>query len=210
MSKGNSPPKTIVLELRERSGTNAGSTPASNGDFTVNLAKPVTMAAGDQLALKSVFVDSVQTSQGDVVLIKDVPVSIVSGLYSCNFQTTDKQYNRGEASNAAQPDCKNYVHCRTQGQATNAKAMMSLTFHAITTNPFSKAGADAWGNIHVGFDYTPLGGTLRPTHQPIHRFHPRTQRWRPQKLHPGLGRCTGRVSDHIRREQHRRLDSNDG
>lgn len=160
MSKGNSPPKTIVLELRERSGTNAGSSSASNGDFTVNLAKPVTMEAGDQLALKSVFVDSVQTSQGDVVLMKDVPASIVSGLYSCNFQTTDKQYNRGEASNAVQPDCKNYVHCRTQGQATNAKAMMSLTFHAITTNPFSKAGADAWGNIHVSFDYTPLGGTL--------------------------------------------------
>jgi len=47
MRKGNSQPKTIVLELTERYGTNAGRTPASNGDFTVNLAKPVTMAAGD-------------------------------------------------------------------------------------------------------------------------------------------------------------------
>lgn len=157
MNKGNgAPPRTIVLELREREGVNERST-HQNGNYEVKLNKPVMLENGDQLTLKSAFVDSVQTSAGNLILQEDVPVEITSGLYTHNYYTTDKVYNRGIGAQppATQPDGQSYVLCRnSNAPPTNTLVMDSLKFHAI-----GSLFGD-WGDVDVSFKYAPLGGTL--------------------------------------------------
>ena len=58
--------ETTIIKLRE----SEASVQNSNADFKITLDKPILMKEGDQLAIKSVFLDTI-TSNGDLIEIDD-------------------------------------------------------------------------------------------------------------------------------------------
>ena len=70
-----------VLELKE----NANFKPDGyqNGEFNVSLKQSVTLNEGDSVMIRNVFIDTVASSGGMIVIDKDTPVSVME-LWECD------------------------------------------------------------------------------------------------------------------------------
>lgn len=69
---------TTILELRQRDAPNYLGTP---GDWETTLAKPIVIEDGDQIAMKSCFLDTQAQSNDRIVIQNPVKVEISNGFY---------------------------------------------------------------------------------------------------------------------------------
>ncbi len=80
---------TTILELRQRDAPESLDTP---GDWETTLAKPIVIEEGDQIAMKSCFLDTQAQSQDRIVIQNPVKVEISNGFY-INMVRPDAQEN---------------------------------------------------------------------------------------------------------------------
>lgn len=93
MDKKNAPmiPETIVVELKEE---NRNAISNSTGDFTVTLDEPILIEEGDQVSIKSVFIDSNVPEEGLIELAPEKEgdkfreCSITTGFYMMNVPSS--------------------------------------------------------------------------------------------------------------------------
>ncbi len=80
---------TTILELRQRDAPESLDTP---GDWETTLAKPIVIEEGDQIAMKSCFLDTQAQSQDRIVIQNPIKVEISNGFY-INMVRPDAQEN---------------------------------------------------------------------------------------------------------------------
>lgn len=95
--------RSIIVELAEQA---PNSIRLSNGDYSVRLPEPIMIEKGDQVSLKSAFIDNVSAGSGDINVIPDeaggseTTVSLNFGYYAVDWGNSTK--NEG-ASRAFKP-----------------------------------------------------------------------------------------------------------
>ena len=87
--------KSVILELRqEDSNINPllldGKT--QNGDYEIMLDNPVMLEEGDQVQVKSVYLDTAQSGSGTIHIQNDTPCTLTFALYQQNYNI-DQGYN---------------------------------------------------------------------------------------------------------------------
>ena len=87
--------KTTILELRQLE--NIEQTPVladgtmQNGLWTNTLDVPIVIEAGDQISVKSCYLDTAASSSGFIEVENDIPVSMSAAMYLTNYDK-DQQY----------------------------------------------------------------------------------------------------------------------
>jgi len=161
---------STIIQLRQddsifRSKQNPDGTPVSsmeNGDFECNI-NPVLIEEGDVLQMKSCFLDTIETSEGKIIIEEDEEdFVIIFYQYILNNDLTDKEFNEGKTLKTPQPDGKHYFICNTNPNATNSRV---LTTFGVQTLPNQ---CSQFGNVVLVVSYTPAGQT---TKEPRHTFN---------------------------------------
>ena len=80
--------KSIILELRQEDSNIKpllldGKT--QNGDYEVNLDNPVLLEDGDQVQVKSVYLDTAQSGSGTIHLQNDTACTLTCAYYQQNY-----------------------------------------------------------------------------------------------------------------------------
>lgn len=101
-----------IIQLSEKNSISNKNSLTPNGDFEITLRDKVEIRDGDRVDLKSVFIDSVQASEGKITVEEDVNGYVEVVPYIYNWQTADKDYNNNGVGDATtlenQPDGKHY------------------------------------------------------------------------------------------------------
>jgi len=101
-----------IIQLSEKNSVSNQNSLTPNGDFEITLRDKVEVRDGDRVDLKSVFVDSVQASEGKITIDEDVSGFVEVVPYIYNWNTTEKDYNNNGVGDATtlenQPDGKHY------------------------------------------------------------------------------------------------------
>ena len=85
--------RSIIVELAEQA---PNSIRLANGDYSVRLPEPIMIEKGDQVSLKSAFIDNVSAGSGDINVIPDVAkgsqttVSLKFGYYAVDWGSSNK------------------------------------------------------------------------------------------------------------------------
>ena len=99
-----------IIELRESDAhiNNAA------GDYQVALKDPIPLYPGDQLEIKSAYIDSVEASSGDIVIDKDIEPTISFASYITDW-TAPGRPTPGyvSADNVVHPDLRPYFACKS-------------------------------------------------------------------------------------------------
>jgi len=142
--------KTNIIQLRERNAQGKTDNPI-NGSYEVNINPALEVSDSDVLSLKSAFIDSVDSSSGKVIISEDEEdISLQFYHYILNWDTSNKTYNKGEATTTAQPDGKHYFLCDTKDDASNTRIINTITIHEAPNY-----GVRYWGDIVLYFEYVP-------------------------------------------------------
>lgn len=101
-----------IIQLSEKNSISNQNNLTPNGDFEITLRDKVEVREGDRVDLKSVFIDSVQASEGKITIEEDVNGYVEVVPYIYNWNSTDKDYNNNGVGDATtlenQPDGKHY------------------------------------------------------------------------------------------------------
>jgi hypothetical protein len=99
----------IIIELREQNAdinNNAG-------DYSISLKEPIPLYPNDSVEIKSVYIDSVEANEGDVVLEEDTDVSVSFCNYITNWNADNvPAKNYQNLSSEDQPDLQPYFACK--------------------------------------------------------------------------------------------------
>ena len=84
----------ILLEVKEK---NALGTDTKPGDFQVLLAQPVEIEDGDEISIKSVFIDNQESGEQRIIIEEDIYLILEYGVYMRNVDlgTSKKFFNLG-------------------------------------------------------------------------------------------------------------------
>ena len=129
-----------LIELREQ---NKNSIKNDIGDYSVSLGAPLQINKGDQIQIKSVFIDTVSKNSGRIMVDEnETNVTFNVGLYIQDSNTTretaavGKTYYEAEASTEAaaastRPNGKNYVLCSKDDIASGSGGVEMLEVSAL-------------------------------------------------------------------------------
>jgi hypothetical protein len=141
---------TEIIRLREQEA----SVNNQNGDFKVVLDKPLTLKNGDELAIKSVFLDTMVAGGQLIELDADVDVSIDVVRYIVN---DDADQTFADASRfksyAPAPDLANGDGLLYFDSVTNATTAQTEKVKSIRYRPFHRTDHMV-GGLDVKFNYT--------------------------------------------------------
>ena len=76
---------STIIRLREQEGNSQ-----ENGNYKVNLDKPIMIKNGDSLVIKSAFLDTISASGSVIELPTDVPVTMDVCRYFINEKKTQR------------------------------------------------------------------------------------------------------------------------
>lgn len=134
----------ILIELREDTSDGTLQDIKNSGEFQVTLDNPLVLRNNDELALSSVFVDSVATNSGKIVIdAEETNFSIKNFLYINNFEydaTLLTPFKRaGQTIVKGLNDGFNYVACENTGTQSHTTSLMTqislgLTPHDSVSN----------------------------------------------------------------------------
>lgn len=114
----------ILIELREDTSDNTLQDAINAGEYQVTLNNPLVLKENDELSLSSVFVDSVATNSGKIVINPDeTDFTIRNFVYLNNYEFDNANatpFQRdGQSIVKGLNDGFDYVACKNTGTATN-------------------------------------------------------------------------------------------
>lgn len=127
----------ITLQLRQEEAN----TVYNNGDYSVNLNKPVQINEGDTIQLFKSFIDTKETTSGRVVLQKDTVLEFHYGFWA------QKNYLDDIDSSNPNPEYTPYVLCKQLSTVT-------ATLESISYDKDDTSGDDEFGGMDVLYQYT--------------------------------------------------------
>lgn len=128
-----------LIELREDTSDNTLQAAANAGEFQVTLNNPLILKENDELSLSSVFVDSVATNSGKIVINPDeTDFTIKNFVYLNNYEFNNANatpFQRdGQTIVKGLNDGFDYVSCANTGTATNTTS--EITGWSIPINMY--------------------------------------------------------------------------
>ena len=142
--------KSTILKLREQESVLS----KNNGSYTTNLSKPILIETGDQVQIKSAFLDT--TIEQNITVEEPFTATLTTCRYLTNFylgsdaQTTNPFRGGGVAgqppgdaqmvftatgpTQPASPDMKKYWACQTKENNTDNKLLISCFIKPIKSN----------------------------------------------------------------------------
>lgn len=123
---------SVVIELRESQATFHaqitdvnGNSKQENGNFEV-ICKNTPLYDGDEISIKSLYIDSVAASSEKIVIEKDLPLTLGCVNYIQNNDTANRSYNDSIFPDVPtnQPDCKAYFACNKSTILDKGSTMM--------------------------------------------------------------------------------------
>ena len=126
--------QNIVIECRNKTADNS----LSNGDWTTSLPESVKIEEGDQILIKSSFIDTQQTSSSKILIPNDITVSIDFSLYQIANEM--KEWIFIDGTPASNPTFDNYILSR---RISNLDPDMKLVGEYFLTTDTPTAGSDA-------------------------------------------------------------------
>ena len=145
-------PSTTIIELKESNAIwhgqineNGGVKKVQNGNYDVLLDKPIPLNDGDEISIKSLYIDSIAVSSNKIVVEKDLPLTFGCVNYIQNNDTNNRSYNDSVFPNIPnnQPDCKAYFACnKTEILDVNTAMMVGqMNIYQQTPNkPWGRKG----------------------------------------------------------------------
>ena len=156
--------KSIVVELAEQ-GIDTQN--IASGDYVVNLKEPILVEKNDQISLKSVFVDSVDASDGKIIVLPDVEkgtkttISATFGYYILDWGSTfeadkvSKLYSSFDGAAAfSTPSGNAYILNQPLVVDSGDDALFLTGFTHFIDLSDSRIHNDAKNNLHVQFNIT--------------------------------------------------------
>ena len=147
---------STIIQLREKNSqqTNLEN---KNGQFEININPPILVEDGDQLQLKSAFIDSVSSNSGKINITEEESnITLSFYHYIFNNDIDNKEFNRGQPESTDQPDGKHYFLCDTLDNAVGRKTLQSIQFTEL-----ANYGVRYWGDGGLVFNYTPPTQTTK-------------------------------------------------
>jgi len=77
--------ETVIVELNQRSAEYS-----KPGEYRVQLAQPIIINQGDQLAFRMASIDTLKTSSDTIILTNDINLTAVFSYYDVDYSRTDK------------------------------------------------------------------------------------------------------------------------
>ena len=151
-----------IIELRE-SDAHINNLP---GDYQVALKDPIALYPGDQLEIKSAYIDSVEASSGDIVIDEDVEPSISFASYVTDWSAPGRPTPGYVSANGViHPDLRPYFAC-TKASASDMTKTYAIEEIRVYKNKFTPNGTN-WGRdpngpaptfLDIVFQYTDNNG----------------------------------------------------
>tara|TARA_R100000654_G_scaffold19326_4_gene39556 strand:+ start:5045 stop:6859 length:1815 start_codon:yes stop_codon:yes gene_type:complete len=145
---------TILIECREQSSGGTGEDDI-NGMYQTVLPQAIKIEEGDQIQMKSCFVDSVAKSDNKIVIEEeDASVSMSVCYYHLNWDTENRIYNDGGAVTQTMPDGKLYFATKLEtGAPTNISQCNGMDFIFKRTGGSGAPQPSHFGGMPVTFQY---------------------------------------------------------
>jgi len=160
----------ILLELRE-ANTNSQKKKDSNdveiaGDFQTTLNQMVTINEGDEISIKSCFIDSVQANAGKIHIgAEDATITVDSGLYinDWGFSDTTNTYTsqRFHFDTTTIPSGKTYYLAETNARDTTLDEVFSMNFYA---DPNAEGKWNSTETAEFYLEYKDKNDVTKPYH----------------------------------------------
>ena len=157
-------PQSTIVELKENNAIWHGNitdingiTKTQNGNFDVMLNKAIPINDGDQISIKSLYIDSVAASSEKIVLEQDLQLDLSCVNYIQNIDTTSRSYNDSiwPSIPVNQPDGKAYFACtKSQTLDVNNTLMVGqiTIYQHLPNKPWGRDG------LFLKMLYTDLSG----------------------------------------------------
>ena len=150
----------ILIELREDTSDNTLNAIKNAGEFQVTLNNPLVLKENDELSLSSVFVDSVATNSGKIVINPDeTDFTIKNFLYINNYEYDASlciPFDRdGQSIVKGLNDGFEYVACENTGSQTNNTKIIEQISLGLTPHVAKSSNQDP---ISFHFKYTAING----------------------------------------------------
>ena len=159
-----------IIQIRRAEAANKN----NPSDFEVILKNPIQLIPNkSQLSIKNVFVDSVSSSTGKIVLDEPANISISCSNYITNHTTSGKNYgDLGVGGSAtSQPDGLKYFSC-TKSIPTNLNNIMMIGGIILYKNSVSEV---EWGSVTKAYqlyiDYKDITNQQTRSQIPIPHFN---------------------------------------
>lgn len=151
-----------IIELRELDA-HVNNLP---GDYQVALKDPIPLYPGDQLEIKSAYIDSVEASSGDIIIEEDVEPSISFASYIMDWAAPGRP-TPGYVSqdSVVHPDLRPYFAC-TKATASDMSQTYAIEEIRVFKSKFTPNGTN-WGRnpdgpaptfLDIVFQYTDNNG----------------------------------------------------
>ena len=161
----------VLIELRQDTGDNVP-TSHTNAEFQVTLDKPLIMNDGDSLSMSSVFVDSVASNSGKVVINDDeTDFEIKSFVYFNNYSNENTQvvtYGRIDGSNnrlgivQGLNDGFDYIACTNNGNTSHTSSIIKQISIYINMQHFTlQHERERQDAVMFNFKYVDVEGNNR-------------------------------------------------
>ena len=112
---------------------NSADVVVNNGDWTTILARDLILNEGDQLTLKSAFIDTTSTSDGKILINDDLTLIMDIGVYLRNWKTADKTYDSADVK--YRPDGEFYILCNDASGESGTQKITEVEARGIAGDP---------------------------------------------------------------------------
>ncbi|DAC81784.1 TPA_asm: hypothetical protein [Monosiga MELD virus 2] len=133
-----------VIELRQKDA----SIVYSDGDFTYNLAKPITLEPGDSINIKSCFIDTKQDNTDNIEIAEDTEMSLTIGYWFNNINSTiAKLMLKSDDNEYGTVDNSKYIFQKyVTGSGANVAKVTAF-------NLDRRRVGEKWGGFYFQFKY---------------------------------------------------------
>tara|TARA_R110001592_G_scaffold281262_1_gene548716 strand:- start:121 stop:2022 length:1902 start_codon:yes stop_codon:yes gene_type:complete len=162
----------VLIELREDTSDNTLNDLKNAGEFQVTLNNPLVLKENDELSLSSVFVDSVATNSGKIVINDDeTDFTVKNFLYVNNYESDASLYtpftrvvgspaapavdSKGNKLVLGLNDGFDYIACENTGSQSNSTKLIETLSLALTPHVAKSKKQEP---ISFHFKYTAING----------------------------------------------------
>jgi len=132
----------VTLELREQDSYNN----SANGDYTINLSKPISISEGDEIELFKAFIDTKEENTGRIIFQNDINIRFDYGYWQNNWDETDKDYSA--TSGTAHPVLDGDIYILNKHLNTGYEVIESISYTEEDYNP-----GESFGGMSVEYEY---------------------------------------------------------
>ena len=144
--------KSVIIQLREETAQGKSLDNAINGVYETNISPSIQIDDGDEISLKSAFIDSVSTNSGKIIITPEESENFSISFYHYikNNDTNNKEFNDTAPTSTPQPDGLHYFLCDTNENASDQRQLNSIVIKEEVNY-----GVRYWGDTDLVFSYVP-------------------------------------------------------